>query len=231
MPVIDVVLGWMPMSIRKHLLNHREFVKFAVVGGAAFVVDTGIFEGLKATVLSPKPVTAKVISTLIATVFSYIFSREWSFNTRGGLRRRYEMIGFVVVSAIGLGLTTAPLYISRYWLHLEVPYISRVGQEVADFASGPIIGTLIAMIFRYWAFRKFVFPYADARPRRTRTVVAVDADGTGELDIPGMSRLDVVAADMLGDPWPFGEPDDTLDADTQELPRGGTDAVAPRSRH
>ena len=123
------------MSIRKHLLNHREFVKFAVVGGAAFVVDTGIFEGLKATVLSPKPVTAKVISTLIATVFSYIFSREWSFNTRGGLRRRYEMIGFVVVSAIGLGLTTAPLYISRYWLHLEVPYISRVGQEVAVTAD------------------------------------------------------------------------------------------------
>jgi hypothetical protein len=41
-------------------------------------------------------------------------------------------------------------------------------QEVADFTSGIIIGTLLAMVFRLWAFKKWVFPQADARPRVVR---------------------------------------------------------------
>jgi hypothetical protein len=51
-------------------------------------------------------------------------------------------------------------------------------------------------------------------------VAAPDDAGADELDVSGMGGLDVdeIAADMLGDPWPFEEPDDVLDADTQELP-------------
>ncbi|WP_279403017.1 hypothetical protein [Arthrobacter sp. JCM 19049] len=30
-------------------------------------------------------------------------------------------------------------------------------QEVADFVAGPIIGTLLGMVFRWWAMKKFVF--------------------------------------------------------------------------
>jgi putative flippase GtrA len=220
MPVIDTALGWMPMSIRKYLLNHRELVKFALVGGTAFLVDTAIFEGLKVTILSPKPVTAKVVSSLIATILSYILNREWSFRTRGGLGRRYEAGLFFLVSGMGMALNAAPLWLSRYGFDLRTPNVSTLVQEIADFASAQIIGTLIAMGFRYWAFRKFVFPAADVRPDRVRAVAAPDDAGADELDVSGMGGLDVdeIAADMLGDPWPFEEPDDVLDADTQELP-------------
>jgi hypothetical protein len=41
-------------------------------------------------------------------------------------------------------------------------------QELADFASGMIIGTLIAMGFRLWAFKRFVFPVRHAQPRPAR---------------------------------------------------------------
>src|SRR5690242_8131257 len=141
MPVIDTVLGWLPTPIRKHVLHHRELLKFALVGGTAFVVDTAIFIGVKDTVLSSKPVTAKVFSTLVATIVSYVLNREWSFRTRGGRERHHEALLFFVVSAVGLVLTSAPLWLSRYGFHLETPFVSRWAQEVADFVSAQIIGT------------------------------------------------------------------------------------------
>ena len=62
-------------------------------------------------------------------------------------------------------LTVLPLYASRYVLQLRVPDVSRPVQEIADFVSGIVIGTAVAMVFRLWAFKRFVFPHAEARPR------------------------------------------------------------------
>ncbi|MFD1048747.1 hypothetical protein ACFQ1S_26060 [Kibdelosporangium lantanae] len=53
-------------------------------------------------------------------------------------------------------------------LHLTVPNVTLITQEVADFASGMIIGTLVAMVFRWWAFKKWVFPEANVRTRTNR---------------------------------------------------------------
>ena len=76
-------------------------------------------------------------------------------------------------------------------------------QEVADFVSAQIIGTAVAMVFRWWAFRRFVFPHAGVRPRR------------GSL---AEDPVDEIAAELLGDPWAFDEePDDILDGDTDEI--------------
>ena len=58
---------------------------------------------------------------------------------------------------------TAPLAISRYVLDLKVPGVSLFTQEMADFVSGQIVGTLVGMAFRWWAFRRFVFPHKDVR--------------------------------------------------------------------
>jgi hypothetical protein len=66
-------------------------------------------------------------------------------------------------------LTVLPLYASRYVLQLRVPQVSRPVQEIADFVSGIVLGTALAMVFRLWAVQRFVFPHAQARPRR-RTV-------------------------------------------------------------
>ena len=78
----------------------------------------------------------------------------------------------------------APLWFSSYVLHLRVPEVSLTVENIADFISAYIIGNLLQMAFRFWAFRRWVFPdefgrdpdkalesafTAAASPRRWRT--------------------------------------------------------------
>jgi hypothetical protein len=57
----------------------------------------------------------------------------------------------------------APLWLSRYAFDLRVPAVSLITEHWADFISGQIIGVLVGMAFRWWAFRRFVFPHQDVR--------------------------------------------------------------------
>ena len=157
------MLSQIPQPYRDTAVRHRELVKFAMVGGIAYVVDITLFTLLKTTVLEPKPVTAKIIAVLIATIVSYVLNREWSFRTRGGRERRLEAALFFTVCGIGLVINATPLWISRYMLDLQVPQVSLLVQEVADFASANVIGTAVAMVFRWWAFRRYVFPDQNVR--------------------------------------------------------------------
>jgi putative flippase GtrA len=165
MSVRRVVLKYAPERIRPALVRHGEALKFLVVGGTCFVVAFVVNYSLKLTVLTEKPVTALTLATIVASILSYILNREWSFRTRGGRQRRHEATLFFVVCAIAVGINDIPLFFSRYVLHLQQPSVSLFTQEIADFVSGIVIGTLFAMIFRLWAFKKFVFPQPDARPR------------------------------------------------------------------
>ncbi|HEV7650154.1 MAG TPA: GtrA family protein [Actinophytocola sp.] len=140
-----------------------EVVRFLVVGAVCNATTTVLNYALKYTVLTGRPVTALTIAVLVATAFSYVLSREWSFRTRGGRERHHEVVLFLVISGIGVALNAAPLYVSRYVLGLAEPRVGLVTQEVADFVSGIVIGSLVAMVFRFWALRKWVFPQADAR--------------------------------------------------------------------
>jgi putative flippase GtrA len=161
--VVETALDLIPRPYREVAIRHRELVKFALVGGTTWVIDTAIFLVLKSTVLEPKPVTAKVISVLVATLTSYALNRGWSFRTRGGRERHHEAVLYVLISGIGVAVYSAPLWISRYMLDLRVPTVSLLTEHLADFVSGQIIGVLVGMAFRWWAFRRFVFPHADVR--------------------------------------------------------------------
>jgi putative flippase GtrA len=156
--VVETVLSRTPEPLRAVLIKHREMLKFALVGASTFVVDNGVWYVLKLSVLESKPTTAKAIAIIVATIVSYVLNREWSFRTRGGRERTHEATLFFVISGIAVVVNLIPLYLSRYALHLEVPHVTRLVQEVADFASGSIIGMLLAMVFRFWGFKKWVFP-------------------------------------------------------------------------
>jgi putative flippase GtrA len=160
----DATIARLPQAIRPLAERHHELIKFAIVGGTTFVIDLGLFYTLKLTVLEPKPVTAKIVSGIVAVIASYILNREWSFRDRGGRERHHEALLFFAFSGVGVLLSMAPLWFSSYVLQLRAPTVSLTVENIADFISAYIIGNLLQMGFRFWAFRRWVFPDEFGRP-------------------------------------------------------------------
>ncbi len=158
MSFADATIKRLPGPIRPYAEQHHELIKFAIVGATTFVIDSTIFFTLKLTILEPKPVTAKIIAGIVAVIASYILNREWSFRDRGGRERHHEALLFFGVSGVGVLLSMAPLWVSSYVLMLRVPMVSLTTENIADFISAYLIGNLLQMAFRFWAFRRFVFP-------------------------------------------------------------------------
>jgi putative flippase GtrA len=154
----DATIARLPRSIRPFAERHHELIKFAIVGGTTFIIDSAIFFTLKLTILEPKPVTAKIIAGIVAVIASYILNREWSFRDRGGRERHHEALLFFAFSGVGVLLSMAPLWVSSYMLGLRVPNVSLTMENIADFVAAYIIGNLMQMAFRFWAFRRWVFP-------------------------------------------------------------------------
>ncbi len=158
MSFTDATIARLPRPIRPYFERHHELIKFAIVGATTFVIDSAVFFTLKLTVLEPKPVTAKIIAGVVAVIASYILNREWSFRDRGGRERHHEALMFFAFSGVGVLLSMAPLWFSSYVLMLRVPEVSLTVENIADFIAAYIVGNLLQMAFRFWAFRRWVFP-------------------------------------------------------------------------
>ena len=180
MSFADATIARLPRPIRPYAERHHELIKFAIVGGTTFVIDSAIFYTLKLTILEPKPVTAKVIAGIVAVIASYVLNREWSFRDRGGRERHHEALLFFAFSGVGVLLSMAPLWISSYVLQLRVPMVSLTAENIADFISAYLIGNLLQMAFRFWAFRRWVFP-DELRSQDHALESALTAGGFAEI--------------------------------------------------
>jgi putative flippase GtrA len=155
--------------------KYRELAKFLVVGGSSWILDTGIFTLLSHTVLNDRVITSKIISVLVSTIFNYILNREWSFSSRGGRERHHEAMLFFLVSAIALVVNLIPLWLSHYVFGINTSNYSQLTVSIVDFISANVIGTLLAMTFRFWAYRRWVFP-EELTPENGTPVAASDLD-------------------------------------------------------
>ena len=146
-----LVRGAFALWYQLHLLI-RESVKFATVGSFGFVVDIAVFNALLygSGPLNDKPLSAKTVSVVVATVFTYAGNRHWTFRHRArtGMAREYPL--FFLLNGIGLGIALACLATSRYVLGFSGP--------LADNISANVVGLLLGTLFRFWSYRKWVFP-------------------------------------------------------------------------
>ncbi|SHH90907.1 Putative flippase GtrA (transmembrane translocase of bactoprenol-linked glucose) [Sporobacter termitidis DSM 10068] len=103
-----------------------EFIRYCVVGGAAFLVDAGILALFNQVILPElggyRLYIATAIGFLAGLVFNYIFSLLFVFSAakNGRVGRSVGAFAiFAVVGGIGLGLTELGMYIgvSRLGLH------------------------------------------------------------------------------------------------------------------
>ena len=126
----------------------RELMKFGVVGSVAFLVDVGVFNlMLHAT---DKPLTSKTVSTVLATTVAYAGNRTWTFRRRSKSTVRREYALFFLLNAIGLLIALTCLWVSHYLLD----FTSRL----ADNIAANLIGLGLGTAFRFWSYRRWVFP-------------------------------------------------------------------------
>jgi len=200
-------------TVRRHLpVKYRELAKFLVVGGTSYVVDVGLFTLMSHTVLTNKVVTAKAISVIIATILSYILNREWSFSRRGGREPRHEAMLFFLVNGVALAVNLIPLALSQYVLGFNTDNFTALTVSIANFISANIIGTLLGMAFRFWAYRKWVFP-EELTPHPELVALAAEALANDEsvAEAEAHERAAVERAERVGrHPSPLHRPDGEL---------------------
>ena len=127
-----------------------EVAKFGTVGAVAFVIDVGLFNILRAGVLSDSPLTAKTISVIVATTFAFLANRHWTYRDRARTGYGRETALFFATNAAALLISWGCLAFTHYLLGLD--------SQLADNISGNVIAVGLGTMFRFWVYRTWVFP-------------------------------------------------------------------------
>lgn len=133
-----------------------ELAKFGTVGVAGIVVDAGVFNLLLLGPLSVdnKVITAKIIASLVSTLFAWAAHKWWTFSARRGQRPLKELLIFALVNGAALAAQAIVLAISHYVLG----FTSTLADNFFAYAIGLPLGTVI----RYVGYRTLVFTDDDA---------------------------------------------------------------------
>ena len=136
----------------------RELGKFGVIGGVAFVVDVGLFNLLRYGAggvggwLDEEPLTAKVLSMGTATAVAWAGNRWWTFRAHQRTDRRGlvpELVLFFAMNGVALGIALLCLGVSHYVLDLR--------SALADNVAANVVGVGLGTVFRFYAYRTWVF--------------------------------------------------------------------------
>lgn len=147
-PAAQARPGAWRVPLRRRLV---ELVRFGFVGSIAFVVDLGTYNLLRFgpfDLLHGKPLTARVIAVLLATLVSWLGSRHWTFADQRTDRKGRELGLFFAINVVGIGITVGALWFSHYVLGHQGPFADNVANVV-----GIVLGTIV----RYVGYKLFVF--------------------------------------------------------------------------
>jgi len=156
--------------------------------------------------LSIGPLKAKVASTIVATTASYVMNRQWTYNKRdrAGVRREYVL--FFALNLAGLAIQLAVLGVAKYGLGFTE---HGGGDDRLALNLFNALGIAVAMVFRFWAYRTFVFKPADEVAAPASAEVAELSELEAEIAAVEVALTDVAAA-----PTPRHTTDDLEPANT-----------------
>ena len=134
-----------------HLIH--EAGKFGIVGAVCYVIDLAVFN-LAAGQFGWGWVPALVVSTVLSATCAFIGNRFWTWrhSSSRALHREYGL--FFLFNLVGLAISSGMLLLSHDVLGSLWPVMQT---RLADNISGKVIGVAFASLFRFWAYRRYVF--------------------------------------------------------------------------
>ncbi|AMM32120.1 Putative membrane protein [Sinomonas atrocyanea] len=126
----------------------REVAKFGTVGGVAFVIDNGLTYLFMHTIMSDSEAKARFVGATVATIFSWVANRYWTFRHRKQANIAREFVMFAVINGLGIGISTGFTAIAKYWMDIQ--------DKNVLFLAG-VVGIVVATVVRFFAYRFWVF--------------------------------------------------------------------------
>ncbi|QPL05797.1 MULTISPECIES: GtrA family protein [Actinomyces] len=162
-----------PVGLRARLVAWaREFLQFGIVGALAFVIDAGLFNLFQhgpLGFLSGHPNTANVLSATIATLFSWVANRLWTYRGRTQDNAAREALLFAFANVGGVLITQFCLFFSHEVLELTSPLADNVAAYVVGFALGTA--------FRFVFYHYIVFTGTAEQPESAGSVTVAVVGG------------------------------------------------------
>ncbi|MGO1291977.1 MAG: GtrA family protein [Brevibacterium linens] len=141
-------------SVRLRRLAVEAF-KFLTVGGLGYIVDVGLSNllayglGPIPALLEGSPIKSKIISTILAMVVVWLGNKLWTYGDRTTSSNMRGVVLFVAVNLAGMIITVIPLGVTWYLLDMR--------DQLSYNISTNVIGIGLAMVFRFYAYRTWVF--------------------------------------------------------------------------
>jgi putative flippase GtrA len=140
-----------------------EVTKFGVTGIVAYTTEVTAFN-LCLAAFGVSVVASSLAGSGAGTAVAYLGNRHWTYGGRqrgGGWR---TCASFLAVNLVGAGIIAGCVAVSHFALGLD--------SLLADNVAKNVVGMALAMLFRFWAYRTWVFPVAtgareSGQPART----------------------------------------------------------------
>lgn len=129
-----------------------QIIKFGIVGVIAFIIDYSILFILT-DFFSVYYLLSAAISFTISTIFNYFCSMCWVFEGKKNIKKRNELMIFIFLSVIGLGIN-------------QVMMLILVEQIKIFYMISKIIATCVVMIWNFITRKLFL---EDHKKRRICT--------------------------------------------------------------
>ena len=123
----------------------EQFLKFGVVGAVAFVIDYGILM-LLSQVAGWDPLPSSVVSFLVSLLFNYVASMHFVFERRDDLSRRRELVLFVALSVIGLGINSAVIWAGT----------AALGDGAVAVTATKLVATVVVAVWNFVSRKRWL---------------------------------------------------------------------------
>ncbi|MBD7996128.1 GtrA family protein [Arthrobacter sp. Sa2CUA1] len=165
----------------------REVAKFGTVGAVAFVVDNGLTWIFMHSIMEGSPAKARFAGATIATLFSWVANRWWTFRHRRQSNAAREFVQFILINGIGIFISTGFTWIARYPMGIT--------DNRTLFMAG-VLGICVATVVRFFAYRYWVFNSSADEDAR-ELAMEMTMDPSKELDAPAGSDRTAEAPQQL----------------------------------